>query len=115
MNGIVVSTLFQHLVQLPVYLVLLAGILVAAATWRNHPRVSMFAISGIAIIFLTTLIATQLGNSLPIYLHTRGLPARFMGTVLLVFNLTRSITAAAGWALVLWALFGWRKVGTAVS
>jgi hypothetical protein len=115
MTGIVVSTLFQHLVQLPVYLVLLAGILVAASTWRKHPRVSMLAISGIGIIFLTTLLATQLGNSLPIYLHTRGLPARFMVTVLLVFNLTCSIITAAGWALVLWALFSWRKAGSAVS
>jgi hypothetical protein len=115
MIGIVVSTLFQNLVQLPVYLVLLAGILVAVTTWRKHPRMSMCAISGIGIIFLTTLIATQLGNSLPVYLHARGLPARFMGTVLLVINLAHSITAAAGWALVLWALFGWRNAGTAVA
>lgn len=108
MSGIA-ADLIQHLAQLPVYLVLLAGLFLAGFTWRKHPRVSMLAMAGIGLILLTTLVSTFLGARLPVYLHTRGLPARLMGTVLLVVNLARSLLTAAGLALVLWALFGWRR------
>jgi hypothetical protein len=97
------------LAQMPVYLVLLVGIVLAATTWRKHPRVSMLALVGIGLIFLTALVSTFLGSSFPLYLHTRGLPARFMGIVLLVVNLALSLLRAFGWVLVLWALFGWRR------
>jgi hypothetical protein len=100
---------FLQLAQLPVYLVLLVGMLLAGINWRKHPRVSLLAMVGIGLILISALVASFLGSSLPLFLHTRGLPARFMGTVLLVVNLARSLITATGWVLILWALFGWRR------
>ena len=108
MSG-VVPNLIQHLAQLPVYLVLVGGITMAAMTWKKHPRVSALAMGGTGLILLAYLVSTFLGSNLPIYLHTRGLPARLMGSVLVVVNLARSLLVATGWVLVLWALFGWRR------
>ncbi len=103
------------LAQLPVYLVLLVGIILAAVTWQKHPRVSLLATGGLGLILLTALVSNFFGSNLPLYLHIRGLPARLMGVVLLVVNLARSLLTAAGWALVLWAIFGWRRDNPAQS
>lgn len=105
----------QFLLQMPLYLVLLAGIILAAVKWRKHPRVSILAIAGFGLIILTTLLGSYVGTSLPVYLHTRGMPASSMGIVLMAVNLISIIFTATGWALIVWALFGWRQESNIVS
>jgi len=46
------SIFVQQLLQAPIYLIWLAAIVLAAVTWRRHPRVSLLAIAGLALFFV---------------------------------------------------------------
>lgn len=93
--------------QLPNYLVLLAGALVAVARWRRHPQASLLAVAGVVVLALSSLASTSLGWALPVLASWRALRfaygrlANALGTCRTVF----SLMSAVGLGLLLAAVF----------
>jgi hypothetical protein len=105
-----VANLWGLLMSAPVYIIWIAGIVIAAVRWSRHPRVSLLAISGLAILLVREVVATLLNPWLQITLVHRGIA---MGRLSVIFGLVvlmGSLIRALGWGLVLAALFTKRSV-----
>jgi len=108
-------TLGTFLVQLPVFLVWLAAIVLSVIHWRRHPRVSLLTVAGVSGLSLRALLGSYLGMWLPIILQERGWGPARIGGALTVANLLQSIASAAFWILIVAAIFGWRRLGEVQS
>ncbi len=104
------SMLTRFLAQLPVYLVWLVGAIVAVVRWRRHPRVSLLAVAGLAVLFLSSLVSTAANSMLPMMVASGALRGSFsrMATVLAVCSIVFAVIAAVGYGLLLAALFSGR-------
>ena len=109
LSGTLLPTLVTYLIQLPLLLVWLIGIILAGVYWRRNPAVSLLTIIAIGMLFLESLVATYLNLWLPVTLSQRGWGASQMGTVLALKGLVQSIANAAAWGLLIAAIFGWRR------
>jgi hypothetical protein len=98
-----------YLVQIPVFLVWLAAIILAVINWRRHPRISLLTLIAFGMFFVAALVGTALISWLPLALHERGLPGGQMGNVVLIANFLRGLFDAAAWVLLVAAIFGWRQ------
>ena len=92
--------------QLPVLLVWVAGAALALAHWRRHPRVSLLTLVGLGILMTNALVGTFLSVWLPMTARQEwGMSIQRMGYVLATVGFARSLIGAAGWSLVLAAIF----------
>ena len=99
-SGMILSQLFG---QLPTLLVYFAGIVLCAIWSRRAPRAAMLAMVGCGVLLLTS-IATSFATAY--YINNRGgTPAATMGQIMAVVALAGSVLRAAGFALVLAAVF----------
>lgn len=98
-----------YLVQIPVFLVWLAAIILAVIHWRRHPRVSLITLIAFGMFFVAALVGTALISWLPLALHERGLPGSQMGNVVIIANFLRGLFDAVAWILLVAAIFGWRR------
>lgn len=98
----------NYLAQLPVFLALLAGIILALVRWRKHPRISLLALLGFGTLLLLSLVFTGLAAWLPGWLIQRGLAAARLGRYIAVLNGLRSLLAAVGWVFLIAAVFSGR-------
>jgi hypothetical protein len=103
------ATLGLFLVQLPVFIVWLVGIILSVVYWRRHPKVSLLALIAITAFFVTSLFGSALTTWLPIMLQRRGWAMTRLSAVLAIVSLVRSIVNAALWGLLIAAIFGWRS------
>jgi hypothetical protein len=72
--------------------------------------VSLLTLLAVAILVLSSLVFTYLFLWLPLWLQTeQELSATQVAAVLSVLGLLRNLIYAAGWSLLVVALFGWRK------
>jgi hypothetical protein len=101
--------LAQLLVQVPVYLVWLAGIVLAINYRHRYPRASLFTLIALLIFFVRSIIGTFLSIWLPLMLHSRGLNASGIGVLLLGNNVISALVAALAWGLLIAAIFSRRK------
>jgi hypothetical protein len=93
--------------QLPVYLVWLAGIVLALVNWRRHPRVSLLLLIAMVLFFLDAAIGPVLNLRLAMLRNRESL----VNGPRLVFliDLARSLIHATSYGLLLGAIFGWRE------
>ncbi|HEY5574500.1 MAG TPA: hypothetical protein VIK64_15875 [Anaerolineales bacterium] len=98
-------------IQLPLYLVWLAGFALAIAYWRRHPRVAQLTIGAMVIFFVTSLAGTALSRWLPFALQARGLATSQLGLVTIIISVIQTLLNAVAFALLLAAIFGWRIQG----
>ena len=91
------SLLVAILTQSPVYLVWLVGLILALATWKKHPSVSLVALISFVILFVLAL-AIQLTTT-----H-HGVNWNLAGIAFF-----EALIRAGAWSLVLAAIFAWRK------
>ena len=108
------SPMLMHLVsqmagQAPVLLVYLFGIILCAARWRRAPRAAMLALIGTGMMLLTTLVTGFLVAYVIANQSSLGLPVGRMGQLLAYVSIGGSILRAAGFALVLAAVFTQRE------
>jgi hypothetical protein len=95
MNG---SGLFVAiLTQIPVYLVLLVGVILAFVGWKKHPSVSLVALIAFVVLFFLDLMALIIDAR-------NGMIGSRPGIAFL-----EALIRAGAWGLVLAAVFGWRK------
>jgi len=95
-------------VQSPIFLVWLAGIVIAIARWRRHPTVSLLTAGACGALLLTTVIQVVVFQWLPRWLIDRGSSAD-IGEIFLVISVLFCGIRAVCWGVILLALFGWRS------
>jgi hypothetical protein len=105
----IIPTFGVYLSQSPIYLVWLAGIILAIVYRERHSRVSLLTGVALGVLLVETVIGTYLSVSLPVILFRRGIDASAIAPILNAVNCVRSLIAAAMWGLLLVALFGWRQ------
>jgi hypothetical protein len=96
-------------VQLPVFAVGAAGIGLAVARWRWHPRASLLAVAGLAVLLIDVAAGTVLVRWLPPELIRQGRHVAEVGSVMQAVAAARSAGAAAGLVLLLMAVFAGRS------
>ena len=101
-------TIYANQYYIPLYGVWLVGILLALRRWHKHPKVSLFALIGIAILFLSSLAERYAQQWLFFDLAEQGrstsagaLTAYNIGVAYIIVNIL-------GWGFILTALFRWR-------
>ena len=108
-------TLMSLLIKLPVCLVWLAGIVVALVFWRRQPRVSLLTLIAIIILAFISLVGTYFSISIPFLLDRQGMDIGQLGMIIVTFNIAIAVITAVAWALLLAAIFGWRRSQTTES
>ena len=108
MSETIFSTLSSFLAQAPMFLVWLAGLVVAIIRWQRHPRVSLLALIGLSLLLLETFIGTIMNIQLPVLFSGWGWGAAEIGTFFIIKGFIQAVVAAIGFGLLLVALFGWR-------
>ncbi len=66
------STLGSLLVQLPLYITWLVGIVLAIVWWKRHPRVSLLTVIGLAAMLLLTILFSIANLWLPLWIENFG-------------------------------------------
>jgi hypothetical protein len=96
------------LVQLPVILVWLVGLVLSLIYWQRHPKVSRLALIALIGFLIIEVIGSYVSIWLPLTLHERGLAASQIGIILFVRGIFSSLVSAILWGLLVAAIFGWR-------
>lgn len=107
-KDLIMITLSSIAIHIPIYLVWLAGIIMAIVTWKRNPRPSLFAILAIAFNFVLSLIGIFV-STLPIRMTQQGYTMERISMLLLVVNCVVAILQAGSWGLLLAAIFSGRR------
>ncbi len=102
----VISFIPVILVQLPLYLVWLVGIILAIAFWRRHPRVSLLTIIALVLFLLEGISGLAFTLATPFLV--RGAIANYMA-LNGILSVVQGIVSLIAWIILLVALFGWRQ------
>ena len=97
------------IVDAPLVLVWLTGIILAIVFWKRHPWVSLLAVIAFVGLMVLTLTGTYLNGWLPMNLDQSGWTVTQMGIRQGIFALISALLSAGFWALLLAALFGQSK------
>jgi hypothetical protein len=97
------------LTHAPVFLVWLAGAILALARPSLPRRVAGFLVGGLAAHFVLSVAGTAVSIMLPIKLVQGGATHAAVGMYLAVWGLVLSVVSAAAWVLVLLAVFTGRE------
>jgi hypothetical protein len=110
MNTIIPS-LSVLLIQLPVLLVWLVGLVLAIVYWKRHPRVSLLALIGLAGLFIANVLGSLVSLWLPLIVEQTGLPGGMQQYALInaIRTIAGSLISAVFWVLVIAAIFGGRR------
>jgi hypothetical protein len=98
----------------PIYLVWLAGIVMAILTWKRNPRPSLFAILAIAFMFVLDLVGIFM-VMLPLRLTQQGYSMTRISMLVTFVSVALAILRAGGWVLLLAAIFNGRRALSAFS
>jgi len=94
-------------VNAPLYLAWLAGIVLAISRWRRHPTVSLLTLIALALLLLSSVVGVIVFAWLPHVLIDRS-SSIDLSVVYSLVGLVLNAIRAAGWGIILVALFGWR-------
>ena len=100
--------LSNYLLQLPVLAVFIVGLIIAISRRRDHPRVSLWSTIAISI-FSLKLVAGPIIRGM-IEGSDAGLAE--IGLRFAIYNVASSLLSAGAWALILMAIFRWRRKGS---
>ena len=112
MSELILPTLSSCLAQSPIFLVWIVGIVLALVRRQRHRPVSFVTLVAIALLFVEALIGTYTSIQLPMLMVQNGWSASEIGIFLTVKGFVQALVAAAGFGLLLMAIFGWRNLNT---
>lgn len=98
--------LIPHLYSVPFYLLWLGGIVYAAVNREKHPRTSLWAGLGLAILLLENLVSAILSAYIQYQTFHNDVPVSQLGIRYTVLSLCSLPFSIAGWILLLMAIFG---------
>lgn len=104
-NGATVAVLTSLGLQAPLFLAWVAGIVVAAVTWRKHATLSLLVTIALAIMLVVGVGLGAIQAALPFVLIERGMGAQEVGVALSAVGGLRILLDTVAWALLLIALF----------
>jgi hypothetical protein len=108
-SPLLVTALTALLTHLPVFLVWLAGAIVALVRPSVPRRVVAFLVGGLVAHMAQAVVGTGVGVLLPFRLREGGASMAQVGSYLLVWNSAWNLVSAAAWVLVLLAVFADRE------
>ena len=100
-----VDFLTSQIYTIPSFIIYMTGLVLALTRWNRHPKVSMFAAGGFALMLFSLLIYAGLMYCQLNYRN--GAPADFAQILGIVTFAGRGISAIA-WIMLLFAVYGWR-------
>jgi hypothetical protein len=101
-----ISPFFTNIiVQLPVFLVWIIGIILAVAYWKRAPRPSAYTLIAITIFIITAFLSVLINSNVVMGLHARGMPFTTVSIILSGLNIVIALVRAFGWGLILAAIF----------
>jgi hypothetical protein len=101
--------LAQLLMQLPFFLVCLLGLILAAVFWRRSPAASVLTMLGILIHLVVVAVQIVVPQYLVAAREDMNWTLENLGRVLSVVNVISSLVRAAGFGLLLAAVFTGRS------
>jgi hypothetical protein len=102
---LLISNIAYHI---PLYLVWLAGIILACLTRKRNPRASLFTLLAIVSMFIVSAISIYV-SVIPIIGADRGYPLLRLSMITAIARILLSILNACGFGLLLAAVFVNRK------
>ena len=96
-------------IGIPLYIVWIITLIVAIINKKDYPKVSLLTITSILIFFISTVIFSVANAILPHIYINYGWSTYHMGVTMSVINIVRSLISALAWALIIYAIFGWRN------
>ena len=109
MNPVITTILTNMAIHIPLYLVWLAGIILALITWKRNSQSSLFAILGIVSMFIFDLISIYM-ITVPMRMSGKGYAGAHIAMVISIANVVLTILKAGSWGLLLAAIFIGRKI-----
>ncbi len=99
-----------YLIQLPIFIVWLIGLMLAIINLRRYPRVSLLTFLALIIFIILALVSPIISGWLPLLLHARfGAPFRQEAAIGALIGLIESAIRAIAWLLLFIAIFSWRS------
>jgi hypothetical protein len=102
------ALLAQLAFRTPLFIVWLVAIVLALVWWKRHPRVSAFVLAAVVILGAQSFFSAWM-TFLPITLTRAGRTHAEVGAIMSAYGLASTFVSAVGWALLLPAIFGWRR------
>jgi type IV secretory pathway VirB3-like protein len=104
------AVLSSLLIQIPVLLVGLVGIMLALVFWNRCPKAALLAIIAFAMFFVITLIDTYMSMTFSlVYARERAWTSAQLGVYFSIKSVVASVLRAVAYLLLLLAIFGWRN------
>lgn len=101
--------------QLPTFVAIVAGVILAVSRWKQHPRVAMVVVVALAFLFIHQIIFTIVYVVVPRWFINSAAGyeemRKVIDRVLLVIGLISNGTAAIGFGILLAAIFMRRTTG----
>ncbi len=95
--------------QLPVLIVMLAGILIGLVRWRKHPGISLLAVLGFVLLIVVLLANNFNSENFLLLLHTRlGMAFNRIAVVQVIVNMVLAFLRTVAWVLLVTAIFARR-------
>jgi hypothetical protein len=104
-SSLLPAVLLALLTHAPVFLVWTVGVLVALVRRSVSRRVAGLLVGGLAALALLTVVGTSVSMILPHSLMQSGHTAAQVGLYMSMWAIAANLLNAAGWVLVLLAIF----------
>jgi hypothetical protein len=103
---IFLGALTALIADLPLFIVWLGGLVFAIIRWKKSPHSSLFALLGIIVIAVTHIFQSIFSYTYPVMANINGVRIGTISTVSAVVTIITNCLRAAGWLLILLAVFG---------
>ncbi len=102
----IMTTLTTYLAQSPIFLVWLAGIVLAGVRWSQHPRASLLTIIALAMMLATSLVSIYLNVQLPLLMTDWGWDYSQISLFFMIKGFIQAVIDAIAFVLLLMVIFG---------
>ena len=101
------------LVQIPVLLAILVGVILAFVFWRRNAKVSLLVIAALALTFVVRVGSVLQSVMVPYLVSVQMWEIQQIRSLTSCLGIVWSLLSAVALGLLLAAAFGWRKGGDA--
>ena len=106
------NTMTQLATSLPLLIAWLVGLILAIGRWKKNPRVSLLTLLALIILGIVHILSVAFNTSFYYIASMNGMNGITVRTIQIVVQVVFSLGNAAGWVLLLIALFGKGKQKT---
>jgi MFS family permease len=104
--SIILMLLNNNITQLPVLLVLIAGLFLTLKRWEQHPRALRLIALGLGIMLVGSIVGNLVSVWLPSTFAQQGLFTQEIAVRMVLVGFAFSLLYAVAWGMILLAIFG---------